>query len=466
MIPTGLLLSLVVTLPGTVDPPGPGIPATATAIERVLLIPDPGATTVAAALHFPVGSSSDPIGAEGTVHLLGRVIEAEGNRRLNVRSATVRAVAYPESLVVTVLTSPAEWSGAIRELEGIILEDLLRSDVVEAARSGLLQVLRFEQGSPVRLFERERDILLRGTTHPAARPPHGTTGSVQGISAEDLAAFRATHLRGSAGRIVLTGALDAADIERALGHPVEVRPFGQRGLRPAFPEPEELPASPGPADPTAGVDPAAGAAALPPPPALRVRPEGSTFRAPATGLLAWEAGDRTVLDRQVTATWMTAAFPFRAGTPEVLLDFLAHLAFEHLNRTPPDPGLYESVVTVEQVRGAPVLVVSASVDPFRSSEWEDRLLGIFDQLADAPPVGAFFELTRRRFRSGLVMSLADPEGLVSWLALRLEPGPAPPTLPDPELELWRLTPEGVAEAARGAGPPRLLVYGPQGLGGP
>jgi hypothetical protein len=158
---------------------------------------------------------------------------------------------------------------------------------------------------------------------------------------------------------------------------------------------------------------------------------------------------------------MAIGFPFPVGTPRMLLDFLSHLVTENLNRIPPDPGLFEAEVSVERIAGAPVVVVSASVDPFRAAEWEERLQSAFDSLASAPPEGAFFELTRRRFRSGLLLDLAVPETLVRWIVREAALGSLP--LPDPEIEVWRLTREGVAEAARAAGAPRILLYGPQGL---
>src|SRR5690606_18952645 len=224
------------------------------------------------------------------------------------------------------------------------------------------------------------------------------------------------------------------------------RPVATPGPRPPAPTPPETPP---PRPSTRGPGPAA--------PPLRV-PTGETSRR------SWDAPTRTVVDRELTSSWIAQAFPFPAGTPPLLLQFLGHLASESLNRTPPDPGLFETETEVVVVGGAPGLRVSTSVDPFEAADWEGRRREAVVALGSAPPEGSFFDLTRRRLRSQVLLDLAAPESVVRWLAAEIAAGAEAPE--DPEAQMWRLERDAVAEAARAAGPPRTLVFGPQGLTGP
>jgi hypothetical protein len=426
--------------------------------DRVLFLPDPEGRVVATAFHFPAGSAEDPIGGEGSAHLLGRVIERSANRRLLSAGARVEIEVAPERFLLTILAPPDRWREAVREVADLLYGGALPEDEVLAAREAHLEILRFEAGSPGRGFELERAALLLGVTHPAARPGRGTPGTVPAIGSAELSAFRAAHLREERAIVVVTGPIDESEVRLAFRGRFDVISLGRSFLA-------DQPTSVAVPEPGATVE--ADSDLLPAPPRVRIREEGiPPLRAPGAGASAsaWVEGERVVVDRELTSTWIAQAFPFPPGTSPLLLDFLAHLAREDLNRSPPDPGLFESQVAVERVRGAPVIVVSASVDPFRASDWESRLAEAFDSIGAAPPTGAFFELTRRRFRSSLLLELAHPEHAVRWIARNAAIDIVPP--PDPELEIWRLERDAVGEAARAAGPRRTLVYGPQGLGGP
>jgi hypothetical protein len=264
--------------------------------------------------------------------------------------------------------------------------------------------------------------------------------------------------------VAASGPIQAADLEGALGSAVRTLRF-----REAEPAPAPTPAPPAP-QPADGEPPAPSDEPPPPPlpPAPRVRSLGTDaapLRVPtgAGASRSWETGDRIIQDRQLTATWIALAYPFPAGTPPMLLEFLGHLVMEDLNPTPPDPGLYETSVSVMRVGPAPVLVISASVDPRVTSTWETRLLAAMETLAESPPTGSFFELSRRRFRSALLLELAVPEARTRWLARQAALGGG--EVADPELEVWRLDRDAVSEAARAAGSPRILLMGPESMMG-
>lgn len=115
---------------------------------------------------------------------------------------------------------------------------------------------------------------------------------------------------------------------------------------------------------------------------------------------------------------------------------------------------------MEELRGAPVLQVTATVDPRIALRWEEKIVATLELLAESPPEGAFFELARRRFRTARLMGVATPEGLARWIALNAADDG---TIPDLTGEVWGLDQEGVRGLARGLGPPRFLLYGPESM---
>jgi len=447
--------ALLVALLALVAPKAPA------AYRSVHFLPDPEARVVAVALRFPVGSAQDPIGQEGRASLFGRVLQRTATDPLVGHGAEVLVEVGAEETVVVLLAAPENWRDALRELEALLFTRIPAQGEVEAAREEAAQVLQFEEGAPVRSFERERASLLLGATHPAARPVGGTVGTVTALQPSDLAAFQTEHLQRATGLAVVTGPVESAEVQAAFQAQVSVVSWDPVSPR----QPAAGPAG-SPGGTTSAVPGTPNAAPLPPPPLIRTPANGlPALRVPGPGMgtPAWSALERVVIDRDLTSTWIAIGFPFPQESPPLLLEFLAHLVGERLNRSPPDPGLFEADVTVERIRDAPVVLITASVDPFRADEWEDRLRSALDSIGSAPPEGAFFELTRRRFRSALVLELAAPENLVRWIAEEAALGRLP--LPDPEGQMWQLERDSVSEAARAAGPPRTLLFGPQGLPG-
>jgi hypothetical protein len=461
-----LIASLLVTSGDGASMRSPVVPAVAptdqgiAAYREVLFLYDPGARYVSVALRFPAGSVHDPVGGEGTAFLLGQTIAQASNHRLLGHQSRVEVDVTADALSVILIAPPDRLAPALRELEEVLFSTSLVIGDVDPIRNEVLQALRFEEGSPGRSFDQQRAYLLLGSTSPAARPRRGSLGTLPGIGVPELSNFRSEHLAREVADVVVTGPLQESEVAAAFRGNVRAVTMGRRGEM-VEPSPSVDEPLPGAAGEATGVGPGL----LSPAPVFRLNPGGlDPLRVPTQPGLAraWDAPDRSVLDRQITATWIAVAFPFPEGTSDFLLQFLSHLVRENVDRTPPDPGLYEVDVAVEQVRGTPVVVISASVDPFRAAEWEARLVGSLETLAQSPPEGSFFELTRRRFRSRLLLQLATPESLVRWIQLHQARGELP--VPDPELAMWRLDRSAVAEAAAAAGPPRTLIYGPQGLG--
>jgi hypothetical protein len=440
--------------------------------EPVLVHPRPHDAVVAVAVRFPNGSALDPEGREGTAFLLGRVLEEEGRRSLRSLSATVEAeVARDEFLLL--LRAPEEaWDrawGIVRDLLG---GPPLSDEALTRARESQRERLVFEAGAPARAFEAERDRLFLGASHPGARLLRGTPAGLAALSVADLNDFRSRHLRLEESLMAVVGPVTPDQVQGVLRSPIRLvgpdgEPVPDRGGR----DPGEQGAPPGPdtlsppgvdppADPQAEEDPRE-APGEPDPPVVRplVAPIPAPLHPPDTPAAppAWQGGDRMVVDQEVTSTWIAVAWPLPAGTPGVLLDFLVHIVAEGLNPSPPDPGLYRAEVRLDRLGPAPLLVVNATVDPRVTGRWEARILQALEIAAEDPPRGAFFELTRRRYRAERLLEQAHPEARARWLVrIRAAEGDVPRLT----RQVWALTREGLQGVAGARGEPRILLYGP------
>ncbi len=434
--------------------------------REVVLDPDPQARVFALTFRFPFGTAQDPVGGEGAAFLLGRVLERQGNRVFGQHGATLGIEVGSEEFLFSMVSAPSRWRETMIAMEGLLYREVLSAAVLEAARGELLDVLAFESGAPVRAFEVERGNLLLGPGHPGARPPQGRPTTIESLGIGDLEALRSLHLRAQEGVVAATGPVRADELSAMLSTVVrDLEAERGRGLSPTRALEPTDPVSAGDSSvprPRQGATDEA--TPLPPPPVLRLHGTTSPVlevppepRDPP----AWTTGERVVLDRELTSTWISVAFPFPPGTPTRLLDFLGHLLIEGLTPSPPDPGLFEAQVSQVVVRDAPVLVVTASVDPRATSRWEERLRGSLGQLAEEPPAGAFFELTRRRFRSSVLIESAIPENRSMWLAREVASEGDPAA--DLEALVWGLRRPAVSAAAAAAGPPRTILFGPQDM---
>ncbi len=441
--------------------------------REVVVVPDSGGQMVAVAVRFPAGSAEDPIGQEGAAFALGRLLEVEAGAALAPLGARISVDVRPDEFLVTITSRADRWREAAEIWIAHLHDGALSAAAFEQVQSHALEQLRFEEGAPVRGFERERATLLRGASHRAARPVGGSTSSVGSLTFGELEGFRSDHLVRSAATVAVVGPVDEGEVSAVLPGPlrkvaldgrwIDPEPEAESRPEPVIPENGNDDGVEGDSERVEETSAPRTAAEHPPAPrmALFRSSEAGAMGLPTTpaGPPAWSQGDRTVVDRDLTSTWIAVAFPFPLGTSPVLLEFLAHLALEELTPSPPDPGLYEAEVSVEWVSRAPVLLVSASVDPRITTRWEDRLVGVMETLEVGAPTGAFFELTRRRFRSGLFLELSVPEARARWVTRQsvLEGG----AVSSLEREVWSFDPEGVSEAAATAGPPRVLLFGPR-----
>ncbi len=427
--------------------------------RSLLLYPAPEGHLVAVAAIFPSGNAADPEGSEGTAFLLGSILEGELNRRLIPMSARVQVEVERNRTTLLFLAPPRSWEDGWREVRTYLASGPLAEALVERERNALLNRLRFDEGAPIRVFQREKAILLFGAGDPSARPLRGTRASVERLDSPALTTARDRTLRMSDARVAVTGPVTMGEVARVVGgavtlaHSPAPAPF-RTPPPPVTPPPTDTTVSP-PADTTA-------ANPLPPPPVIRTGALNlPAWRAP-TGIPSspWNEEERIMRDEQLTSTWIGAAYPIPRGTPPVLAEFVAHLVTEALNPIPPEPGQYGSEARVEDVRGESVLLVTATVDPRLALRWEERIMATMELLAESPPEGAFFDLARRRFRTARLLAVAPPEALARWVALRAADDGA---VPDLDGEIWGLDQEGVRSLARNLGAARVLLYGPESM---
>lgn len=430
------------TLQHVQDPVRPPTPYAASVLDT-----DPEARILAVSILFPAGSSRDPVGREGTAALLASVLRLQARGALGRHQAALETELSENDLLVTLLTPYDAWREAIITLEMLLYEAPLSQTAFAGARSEILEVLAFESGAPVRAFELERARLLLGPDAWGARPILGSPDALASITLADLETFRATHLRTEGATLAAHGPVEAAELASLLSSDIEELSERSRAGRRS-----EAP-------------PGSGEQLPPAPLLLHLGPHVETeIPPPGARPAAWEEGKRILVDRELTSSWISAAFPFPRETPDLLLQFLAHLVREELTPVPPERGLFHADASTMEIEGAPVLVLTASIDPQITLAWEERLVGVMGRMAVEPPDGAFFGLAKRRFRTQALLELALPEARVEWMARRRAAGL--PHSPDLVGEIWGLNRSAVMRTAELAGPAHVIVYGPRAMMGP
>ena len=397
------------------DRPSREVPAAAQSrYGAAVLESESAARILTVGILFPAGSSEDPPGREGTAALLAGVLRRQGAPALARHGAALTAELSESDLHLTLMAPRAAWRGAFVALETLLYESPLSGDALEAARDEVAGILAFEAGAPGRAFDLERARLLRGADAPGARPALGTPASTGSLTLADLEAFRGAHLRPEEATLAAHGPVGPSELASLVGTDVQEVVPGARAAA-GSPRPGTLPAG-------------------------------------------WGRGERILVDRDLTSSWVSAAVPFPPGTPDLHLRFLLQLAREALDPVPPEPGLFHADASTAAVDGVPLLVLTASVDPGITPAWEERLAGLVATMATGFPDGTFFQLARRRFRTRTLLELAVPERRVEWMARRRAAGLPP--LPDLAGEIRDLDRNAVLRTAALAGPARVIVFGP------
>jgi hypothetical protein len=365
----------------------------------------PAATLVVATVVIPAGSADDPDGTPGTARLVAEGIARTARWRLDPDAARVDLRVDRGWTAFTLLATPDVWVAAWGVLEDVLFRVPLVAAPLESARVELVQGFTFEEGAPVREFERELYMTLGGAASPWSRDPRGTPESLRKADPADLERFRERHYRMSRSTAAVVGPVTEIEGRAALA-PIGTGPM----------------AEPGPDD---GI--------------------------------AWRRGDRIPLEREVTNAWIGALYPAPAELPRTHLEFLAHEVEEALTPSPPDPGLFGVSVTIEDAPRGPVMVVEAAVMPEVAAAWERRIVSTVQGL-EREATDSYFSWHRRRFRNQMLVREGTPEEAALRMALDLQrEGRVRPL----QEEIWEIGPHELAEAAQELGDPRVLVMGPE-----
>jgi hypothetical protein len=382
----------------------PGLAAQREPDPGVTVLARPATTLVVATVVIPVGSADDPDDVPGTARLVAEGIARTVQWRLDPDAARLDLRVDRGWTAFTLLATPDVWVSAWGVLEDVLFRVPLVSAPLEAARAELLQGFTFEEGAPVREFQRELYMSLGGASSPWSREPRGTPTSLREADAGDLEAFRAEHYQMARATVAVVGPVTELAARGAVS-PVGAGPLPE-------PDPDDR--------------------------------------------LAWRRGDRIPLERPVTNGWIGALYPAPAELPRTHLEFLAHEVEEALSPSPPDPGLFSVDVRIEDAPRGPVMLVEAAVMPEVVAQWERRIIATVRALERESP-DANFSFHRRRFRNQMLVREGAPEEAALRRALDLQrEGRVRPLLD----EIWEVGPRELAEAAQELGDPRVLVMGP------
>lgn len=386
---------------------GLGLPVTAAAQELDLHVEvDSSRVLVGMALVSDMGTVSDPAGYSGLTSVATEAIRLALAEDPAIVSAEVTLTRG--RLEFTVLARPEDWPAAARRLRSVVLEDGPPARTFDAARAASLQRFRFTAATPLREVDLEAARLFTTFESDWSRPIEGTLSTVESLTQSDFARLSRVWANGRwAG--ALTGPVEELQARAVFGVL---------------------------SDSTAS------------------RPVSVSFEP------AWTQADRIRIAREVTSTWIVAAFPLPADLTPTRSDHLLHRVDELLNPVTPDPGLFDARVERVRLPQGIVLRVTASVLPEAASRWEERIRDLPGRI-EPPADPDFFRWERRRFRAHLLLADAASDRRALRMAQDLL---VLGSVRDLQEEAWALEPDDLADAAQRLSPPRILVFGPD-LGG-
>ncbi|MDA1094300.1 MAG: pitrilysin family protein [Acidobacteria bacterium] len=230
-------------------------PARECLANGVTLIVKPTATQPAVTINATVsaGSLCDPRGAEGTAHLLSRLLDrGAGTRRgeevadfLDLRGVSPSITVSRQTTSVT-CDCLAEDAEAVLALVGEMLRTptCAESDV-QVCRSQVLTGLRQDEESPAARALDAIMPLLYGQDHPYGRPPRGLPATLELIDRSRLLELHAAHFAPHRLTVVLVGSISVSAAVAAT-----TRAFGTWDVRAIPPVGTDLsPLSPPPSPP-------------------------------------------------------------------------------------------------------------------------------------------------------------------------------------------------------------------------
>lgn len=393
----------------------------------------PAAPLVGVAVAYPAGSGTDASGLPGVGRAAAEAVVIGIEERMGAGQAEGRAQVEPDRTLLTFLVRP-ERVTELLDVVGSVTGSPLDEAWIRTSLERRAAVLRFEVDSPVLEADAERRALLYGEGDPRVRPPGGILAVVEGAITPSEIDVARRALFGSGAHVAAVGAVIEEAAEPMAGRldalppPVADTLETDRGDAPT-PDSVPTPLPPPSADPA--------------PPLATVGPP-------------WATGDRRVVYREVTNSWITVAYPVPAGLPRIAVLYLADRMDRSLNAHPPDPGLFNASAEVAELPAGEAIVVRAAVLPEATRRFEARMLDLPRDLAlERDPT--FFRFHRSRFRASRLIREAAPEVAAERMAVELLVLGAVLDLDD---AVWSLDAATAADAAAALGDPRILVFGP------
>ena len=184
--------------------------------------PTQPAVTISAAMS--TGSLCDPLGAEGTAHLLARVLDRGAGARTGDEVADVLDLhGVSPSITVSRHTTTVTCDCLAEDVETMLelVVDMLRAPAcsdadTEICRGQLLTRLRQDEDSPATRALEAVMPLLYGEDHPYGRRPKGSPATVQSIDRTQLLEFHAARFPPDRLTVVLVGDISVSGAVAAL----------------------------------------------------------------------------------------------------------------------------------------------------------------------------------------------------------------------------------------------------------
>lgn len=379
-------------------------------VGSVLMSPRPLSEMTTVTLIFPDGARNDPAGAAGATFLLGRLLETEGESALLPLGGRLAIQVDLDQVAVTLSVPNRHWEAAWGEVERLLTTQPIPDEGLDRVKTRRLDELLFQQGAPVFTFLAHWQRYALASGLPAdvdpGRPTGGTLDDVRALSAEILERRRAQVFQLNRSRVLL---MAPPPPESSV-----LQDFGVSGQSDFLPSHE---------------------------------PPGR-----------WR-GEREVMDRELTSTWIGIAWLIPDEAHWVTVSFLARQVHERLNPALPEQGVFRTDVTPVRAGSQRFLTVVSTVDPAVATRRESQILAIVDDLATGTLSGLGLDLAQRRWKSDLARRRANPMEEGGWLAQHLPPD-ATAMLPDPEALSAFLAGPVLRDLAAGLPEARVLLYGP------
>ncbi len=186
---------------------------------RVVVVEQRDHPVVSMSLAFPAGEAYTPVGKEGLSNLLASLLTKGAGTRsaeeiaelIEGAGGSMSASAGPDFFTVNVSMLAPQAGRGFALLGDVVVRPTLPPREIELQRQQLLSGLRLAQGQPAALASRAFFTTLYGA-HPYAR--QATPASVQGITREELVAYKDARLRPGGALLVVAGDIGLAEVQR------------------------------------------------------------------------------------------------------------------------------------------------------------------------------------------------------------------------------------------------------------